>query len=68
MEVETGSVPVPRDSSSSSGYSSAPNSPMTPKSRDVAFDKSKDLHRREFSHLTDMAQITTTSGTDLNQL
>ncbi|KAG5273874.1 hypothetical protein AALO_G00156570 [Alosa alosa] len=47
VEVDTGSMSVPRDSSSSSGYSSAPNSPMTPQSRDAAsFDRSKDLHRR----------------------
>ncbi|XP_030632068.1 zinc finger CCHC domain-containing protein 14 [Chanos chanos] len=47
VDVETGSLPIPRDSSSSSGYSSAPSSPMTPLSRDVAsFDRVKDPHRR----------------------
>ncbi|KAL7862742.1 hypothetical protein SRHO_G00117260 [Serrasalmus rhombeus] len=46
VEVEQGSLPVLRDSSSSSGYSSAPSSPMTPLSRDASFDRAKEPHRR----------------------
>ncbi|XP_016375230.1 zinc finger CCHC domain-containing protein 14 isoform X2 [Sinocyclocheilus rhinocerous] len=46
VDVENSSLPIPRDSSSSSGYSSAPSSPMTPLSRDTSFDRVKDLHRR----------------------
>ncbi|XP_028814360.1 zinc finger CCHC domain-containing protein 14 isoform X2 [Denticeps clupeoides] len=39
VEVDAGALPVPRDSGSSSGYSSAPSSPMTP-----AFNRQKDPH------------------------
>ncbi|KAI4877173.1 hypothetical protein NFI96_001310 [Prochilodus magdalenae] len=46
VEVEPGSLPVLRDSSSSSGYSSSPSSPMTPLSRDASFDRTKEPHRR----------------------
>ncbi|XP_051548997.1 zinc finger CCHC domain-containing protein 14-like [Myxocyprinus asiaticus] len=46
VDVENSSLPIPRDSSSSSGYSSAPSSPMTPLSRDASFDRVKDPHRR----------------------
>uniref|UniRef100_A0A671L2I9 Zinc finger, CCHC domain containing 14 n=1 Tax=Sinocyclocheilus anshuiensis TaxID=1608454 RepID=A0A671L2I9_9TELE len=46
VDVENNSLPIPRDSSSSSGYSSAPSSPMTPLSRDTSFDRVKDPHRR----------------------
>ncbi|KAK7121693.1 hypothetical protein R3I93_022698 [Phoxinus phoxinus] len=46
VDVENSSLPIPRDSSSSSGYSSAPSSPMTPLSRDTSFDRVKDPHRR----------------------
>ncbi|XP_022539243.2 zinc finger CCHC domain-containing protein 14 [Astyanax mexicanus] len=46
VEVESGSLPVLRDSSSSSGYSSAPSSPMTPLSRDASFERAKEPHRR----------------------
>ncbi|XP_066504640.1 zinc finger CCHC domain-containing protein 14 [Hoplias malabaricus] len=45
VEVEPGSLPVLRDSSSSSGYSSSPSSPMTPLSRDASFDRTKEPHR-----------------------
>uniref|UniRef100_A0A8C7WAE2 Zinc finger, CCHC domain containing 14 n=1 Tax=Oncorhynchus mykiss TaxID=8022 RepID=A0A8C7WAE2_ONCMY len=51
VEVETGVHPLTRDSSSSSGYSSAPSSPMTPHSlslsREGAFNRAKEPHRRE---------------------
>ncbi|KTF81183.1 hypothetical protein cypCar_00018311, partial [Cyprinus carpio] len=46
VEVENNSLPIPRDSSTSSGYSSAPSSPMTSFSRDTSFDRVKDPHRR----------------------
>ncbi|XP_010882314.2 zinc finger CCHC domain-containing protein 14 isoform X1 [Esox lucius] len=50
VEVETSVPPLPRDSSFSSGYSSAPSSPMTPHSlsvsREGAFDRTKEPHRR----------------------
>ncbi|XP_051975794.1 zinc finger CCHC domain-containing protein 14-like [Xyrauchen texanus] len=46
IDVENSSLPIQRDSSSSSGYSSAPSSPMTPLSRDASFDRVKDPHRR----------------------
>ncbi|XP_067293172.1 zinc finger CCHC domain-containing protein 14 [Pseudorasbora parva] len=46
VDVENSSLAIPRDSSSSSGYSSAPSSPMTPLSRDTSFDRVKDPHRR----------------------
>ncbi|KAG5839768.1 hypothetical protein ANANG_G00208470 [Anguilla anguilla] len=46
VEVETGPLSFPRDSSSSSGYCSSPSSPMAPLSRDDAFERAKDLHRR----------------------
>ncbi|XP_055047780.2 zinc finger CCHC domain-containing protein 14 [Misgurnus anguillicaudatus] len=46
VDVENSSLPIPRDSSSSSGYSSAPTSPMTPLSRDASFDRVKDPLRR----------------------
>ncbi|XP_057185626.1 zinc finger CCHC domain-containing protein 14 isoform X2 [Triplophysa rosa] len=51
VDVENSSLPVPRDSGSSSGYSSAPSSPMTPLSRDASFDRVKDPHRRADSSL-----------------
>ncbi|XP_064168705.1 zinc finger CCHC domain-containing protein 14 [Anguilla rostrata] len=46
VEVETGPLSFPRDSSSSSGYCSSPSSPMAPLSRDDAYERAKDLHRR----------------------
>ncbi|KAJ7997820.1 hypothetical protein DPEC_G00216100 [Dallia pectoralis] len=50
VEVETGVALLPRDNSFSSGYSSAPSSPMTPHSlsisRDGPFDKPRESHRR----------------------
>uniref|UniRef100_A0A667YY71 Zinc finger, CCHC domain containing 14 n=2 Tax=Myripristis murdjan TaxID=586833 RepID=A0A667YY71_9TELE len=38
--------PVPRDGSSSSGYSSSPCSPRTPLCRELTFDRARDIHRR----------------------
>ncbi|KAM3869921.1 zinc finger CCHC domain-containing protein 14 [Diretmus argenteus] len=48
VEVEAVSHhhPVPRDGSSSSGYSSSPCSPRAPLCRDSTFDRARDLHRR----------------------
>ncbi|KAM4619203.1 zinc finger CCHC domain-containing protein 14 [Polymixia lowei] len=39
-------VPVPRDGSSSSGYSSSLCSPRTPLCRELTFDRARDIHRR----------------------
>ena len=51
VEVEAGAhhqgVPVPRDGSSSSGYSSSLGSPRSPLRRSTAFDRTKDVHRRK---------------------
>ncbi|KAJ8343860.1 hypothetical protein SKAU_G00311890 [Synaphobranchus kaupii] len=46
VEVETSLHSFPRDSSSSSGYCSSPSSPMAPLSRDDAFERPKEAHRR----------------------
>ncbi|XP_026094573.1 zinc finger CCHC domain-containing protein 14-like [Carassius auratus] len=46
VDVENNSLPILRDSSSSSGYSSAPSSPMTPFKRDTSFDRVEDPIRR----------------------
>ncbi|KAF7660140.1 hypothetical protein LDENG_00287440 [Lucifuga dentata] len=50
LQVEVDAVPhhhpVPRDSSSSSGYSSSSCSPRTPLSRDSTFDRARDIYRR----------------------
>ncbi|XP_014004333.2 zinc finger CCHC domain-containing protein 14 [Salmo salar] len=53
VEVEMGMHPLPRDSSSSSGYSSSSSSPITPLSlsREGAFDRAKEPHRRMGSGL-----------------
>ncbi|XP_015223757.2 zinc finger CCHC domain-containing protein 14 [Lepisosteus oculatus] len=51
MEVEPCPQPFPRDSSSSSGYSSSPSSPRVALSRDEAFDGMEDSHRRTESLL-----------------
>ncbi|CAL8296408.1 unnamed protein product [Boreogadus saida] len=49
VEVDAGAhhqgVPVPRDGSSSSGYSSSLGSPRSPLRRSTAFDRTKDVHR-----------------------
>ncbi|CAL8296403.1 unnamed protein product [Boreogadus saida] len=49
VEVDAGAhhqgVPVPRDGSSSSGYSSSLGSPRPPLRRSTAFDRTKDVHR-----------------------
>ncbi|CAL8358574.1 unnamed protein product [Lota lota] len=51
VEVEAGAhhqgVPVPRDRSSSSGYSSSLGSPRSPLRRSTAFDRTKEVHRRK---------------------
>ncbi|XP_076878702.1 zinc finger CCHC domain-containing protein 14 [Brachyhypopomus gauderio] len=46
VEVEASSLPALRDSSSSSGYSSAPCSPMLVQSRDASFDRTREPPRR----------------------
>jgi len=43
---------VSTDSSSSSGYSSSPCSPRTPRGCDSAFDRTRDVRRRRFTHRT----------------
>ncbi|XP_056454684.1 zinc finger CCHC domain-containing protein 14, partial [Gadus chalcogrammus] len=49
VDVETGAhhqgIPVSRDGSSSSGYSSSLGSPRSPLRRSTAFDRTKDVHR-----------------------
>ncbi|MGH0136996.1 UNVERIFIED_CONTAM: hypothetical protein FKN15_062634 [Acipenser sinensis] len=45
VEVEPGPHPIPRDSSSSSGYSSSPSSPMGIQTRDETFESPEDGNR-----------------------
>lgn len=56
LRVEVDAVlhhhPVSTDSSSSSGYSSSSCSPRTPLCCDSTFDRTRDIHRRKFSHRT----------------